>query len=327
MMASYKIINTNALDLPLGDGTVNMVVTSPPYYGLRNYGVDGQIGLEESMQDYINNIVLVFREVWRVMKDDGTLWLNIGDSYNQNTGVGSNANKRIDHDNRWTKQKHPKEIKQKELMGIPWRVAFALQADGWYLRQDIIWHKPNPMPESVKDRCTKAHEYIFLLTKQAKYYYDYQAILEPAAYDGRKDTSYKGGKKDISCFQHERWPNTIRGFKTKDQIEDNQHHGNDITYHEQGGIPARNKRSVWTVPTKGYKGAHFATFPPDLIVDCIKAGSKPGGIVLDPFNGSGTTGEVAMRLDRQYIGIELNKEYIALSQERLAPFRLQPNLI
>lgn len=160
-------------------------------YGLRDYRVTGQIGLEESMQDYINNIVLVFREVWRVMKNDGTLWLNIGDSYNQNTGIGfpGTGQHRMDHDNRWTKQKQPKEVKQKELMGIPWRVAFALQADGWYLRQDIIWHKPNPMPESVKDRCTKAHEYIFLLTKQAKYYYDYQAILEPAAYDGRKEFS------------------------------------------------------------------------------------------------------------------------------------------
>lgn len=333
MTARSLIINGNALDLPLSDSSVNMVVTSPPYYGLRDYGISGQIGLEASMQEYIDRITLVFREVWRVLKFDGTLWLNLGDTYNA----------------------------RKELMGIPWRVAFALQSDGWFLRQDIIWNKPNPMPESVKDRCTKAHEYIFLLTKQQNYYYDYEAILEPAAYDGRKDTIFKGGVKpnefndDAMVAQYgrkkERWPSTIRGFKTKDQIPDDQHHGKDVkgygisgsgfkghsgnydsegnllSHQLEGGIPARNKRSVWTVPTKGYKGAHFATFPPDLIIDCIKAGSKPGGIVLDPFNGSGTTGEVSLRLIRNYIGIELNREYIQLSEKRLAPFRMQPKLI
>ena len=328
-----EIIQADARAIGLRDQSVQMCVTSPPYYGLRDYEISGQIGLENTLQEYIENLVMVFREVWRVMKDDGTLWLNLGDTYGND----------------------------KQIMGVPWRVAFALQADGWYLRQDIIWQKPNPMPESIKDRCTKAHEYIFLLFKQPKYYYDYQAILEAANYDGRKDTIYKGsqkfyqsehgqGSQDPGRGERTRWPNQIRGFKTKDQIQDNQHHGNDIkgyglsgngfkghsgNYDAEGnllshsidGIPARNKRSVWTVPAKPYSGAHFATFPPDLIIDCIKAGSRENDMVLDPFNGSGTTGEVCARLKRNYVGLELNRKYILLSNERLKPFRIQPSLI
>ena len=249
-------------------------------------------------------------------------------------------------------------LKEKDLIGIPWRVAFALQADGWYLRSDIIWHKPNPMPESVKDRPTKSHEYLFLLSKSERYYYDYESILEVATgFDGRKDTMFKGSEKYKDSGQtfaadgHERWSNKIRGFKTKDQLSDNQHHGQDIknygisgsgfkghsgnydtngnllSHQLEDGIPARNKRSVWSVPTKPYKGAHFETFPQDLIIDCIKAGSKPGGLVLDPFNGSGTTGEVCARLCRDYVGVELNREYIGLTNERLMQYKIQPELI
>ena len=353
------VINGNALQIPLADKSVNMVVTSPPYYGLRNYNVDGQIGLEESMQDYINNIVLVFREVWRVMKDDGTLWLNLGDSYAGNNSQASN-NGRAGFGNPREKvvNRTGDGLKSKDLIGIPWRVAFALQADGWYLRSDIIWHKPNPMPESVKDRPTKSHEYLFLLSKSERYYYDYESILEVATgFDGRKDTMFKGSEKYKDSGQtfaadgHERWSNKIRGFKTKDQLSDNQHHGQDIknygisgsgfkghsgnydtngnllSHQLENGIPARNKRSVWSVPTKPYKGAHFATFPQDLIIPCIQAGSKPGGLVLDPFNGSGTTGEVCARYGRNYVGVELNREYIGLTNERLMQYKIQPVLI
>ena len=355
------VINGNALQIPFADKSVNMVVTSPPYYGLRDYGIDNQIGLEQTPDEYIQKLVQVFREVWRVMKDDGTLWLNLGDSYAGNNSQASN-NGRAGFGNPREKivNRTGDGLKTKDLIGIPWRVAFALQADGWYLRQDIIWHKPNPMPESVKDRCTKAHEYIFLLTKQAKYYYDYEAMLEPALYDRQNETLYKGSKKtnnnkdpNISQYgrQRERWPNKIRGFKSKDQLPDNQHHGNDIkgyglsgngfkghsgnydsegnllSHQLEGGIPSRNKRSVWTVPTKPYNGAHFATFPDDLIIPCIKAGSSPGGIVLDPFSGSGTTLDVCARLGRNGIGIELNREYIELTKKRILKYKIQPELI
>jgi DNA modification methylase len=307
------VINGNALQIPLADKSVNMVVTSPPYYGLRNYNVDGQIGLEESMQDYINNIVLVFREVWRVMKDDGTLWLNLGDSYAGNNSQASN-NGRAGFGNPREKvvNRTGDGLKSKDLIGIPWRVAFALQADGWYLRSDIIWHKPNPMPESVKDRPTKSHEYIFLLSKSQRYYYDYEAIMELsewAEFDKRAD----GNGKHLS------------GGKSKENL----YATNGISYGKKysDGKYYRNKRSVWTVTTKPYKGAHFATFPQDLIIPCIQAGSKLGGLVLDPFNGSGTTGEVCARLGRDYVGVELNREYIGLTNERLMQYKIQPELI
>ena len=286
----------------LPDSMMNMCVTSPPYYGLRDYGLKGQIGLEDSPEKYIYSLVRVFREVKRVLKDDGTLWVNIGDSYN---GSGKAKNdKSIDRykqkTNKYSRigKTSIRTLKEKDLIGIPWMLAFALRKDGWYLRQDIIWSKPNPMPESVKDRCTKAHEYIFLLSKQKKYYFDYEAIMEEAAYDGRKDMRMKGShkyaqegvtglqKQDFSAREHERWI-----------VKD--------------GRFMRNKRDVWEVNTKPFTGAHFAVFPEDLIVDCIKAGCPEGGFVLDPFFGSGTTGVVARKLNRNFTGIDLGFKEIS----------------
>ena len=245
-----------------------MCVTSPPYYGLRNYGdEENQIGLEESPEEYIQNLVEVFRKVRDNLTDDGTLWLNIGDSYyNYRPGKGQALSKQTVSNNRQDlpdkcarRGNKLKGLKEKDLIGIPWMLAFALRADGWYLRQDIIWNKPNPMPESVRDRCTKSHEYIFLLSKSQNYYFDVDAIKEPT----------------------------------------------------------RRKRSVWTVNNKPYRGAHFAVFPPDLIEPCIKAGSREGDIVLDPFMGSGTTAMVAKSLKRYYMGCELHEEYGDLMQERV----------
>lgn len=307
------------------DKSVDCCVTSPPYYGLRDYGtgkwvggdpdckhrgkpfairahinrnctggndiknqqvyepykkvcplcgavrVDRQIGLEETPEEYISRLVAVFREVRRVLRDDGTLWVNIGDSYSNVTSG---------------------DLKQKDIIGIPWMLAFALRADGWYLRQDIIWHKPNPMPESVKDRCTKAHEYIFLLSKSQRYYFDHDSIKEPAKpdnyvrdRDGTKMNNTPGRTK-------------MKGLKTSHYT-------------------TKNKRDVWSVTSQPVKEAHFATFPEKLIEPCILAGSRPGGTVLDPFFGSGTTGRVAKRLNRDFIGIELNEEYIEISKRRI----------
>jgi len=252
------------------DESVNTCVTSPPYWGLRDYGIDGQIGLENTPEEYTQKMVEVFHEVKRVLRDDGTLWLNLGDSY---CGTGSKGEYK---DPKYVNGRNGQSVaingkvrglKSKDMIGIPWRVAFALQADGWYLRSDIIWHKPNPMPESVKDRPTKSHEYIFLLSKNRKYYYDGDGIKERA--------------------------NNINNVDT------------------------RNKRSVWTVPTKPYKEAHFATFPPNLITPCIIAGCPEGGIVLDPFLGSGTTAAVSKQLSRYYIGIEINPEYIEIAKKRI----------
>ena len=324
-------------------GSVNCCVTSPPYYGLRDYGVAGQIGLEQSPDEYVAKLVEVFREVKRVLKDDGTLWLNLGDSY-AGSGNGS-SDYREDgasiskNDNKYGNHKPLSNVPAKNLLGIPWRVAFALQADGWYLRSDIIWHKPNPMPESVKDRPTKAHEYIFLLAKSEKYFYDYEAILEAANYDGRKDTIFKGSLKyddeTLARVSGERWPNKIRDYKTKDggNGQSPQHRGADITGHKSeqqygvaragdaaytlNDIPARNKRSVWTVNTKPFKEAHFAVFPPNLIKPCILAGCPRDGIVLDPFTGSGTTGVVCAKYGRDFIGIELNPEYVKMAERRI----------
>lgn len=339
---------------------VNCIVTSPPYYGLRDYQVEGQIGLERTPQEYVDKLVSVFREARRVLRDDGTLWLNLGDSFASDgvklTGRNDSGRGGLDgfqggqgygDAGGRTSAGSSGDCKPKDLIGIPWMVAFALRADGWYLRSDIIWHKPNPMPESVKDRPTKSHEYIFLLSKSQKYYYDYEAILEPAAYDGRNDTQFKGSEKYKDSGQtfaergHERWPTKIRGFKDKEQIDNPQHNGKDIQsyglsgsgfsghsgnfdengeslLYEKDGIPARNKRDVWTVTTKPYKGAHFATFPMDLIEPCILAGCPVGGTVLDPFNGSGTTGAVSIKNNRKYIGIELNQKYIELTNKRFA---------
>lgn len=457
---SYIIAHANSVNIPLASKSIQCCVSSPPYYGLRDYGtarwvggdpnckhidtdkmaerkrqkksmiafgeildgstrtrahdesigkdfqyretcklcgalrLDDQIGLEPSPEAYVANLLTVFREVWRVLKDDGTLWLNLGDSYWGGKGQSSQAwsTENQDRDTlqksyhqisgkgetRPTDGKHP-VIKPKDLIGIPWMVAFALRADGWFLRQDIIWQKPNPMPESVTDRCTKSHEYIFMLSKSSRYYYDYEAILEIANYDGRKDTVMKGSEKykngfaptdqqpqETAVVGHERWARKmppigkkhasernrgetaepIRGYTTKSQIPDMQNHGSstqssygisgsgfkghsgnydsegNLLGHEVDGIPARNKRDVWTVATSPYKGAHFATFPPDLIEPCILAGSRAGDVVLDPFNGSGTVGEVSLKHHRHYFGCELNRKYIQLSHERLSKVQL-----
>ena len=280
--------------------SARMCVTSPPYYGLRDYGgEDNQIGQEQSPEEYINQLVEVFRQVKNVLTDDGTLWLNIGDSYyNYRPGKGQAlvkqtvASNKQDLPDKCAKRANKLDgLKEKDLIGIPWMLAFALRADGWYLRQDIIWHKPNPMPESVKDRCTKSHEYIFLLSKNKKYYYDNNAIKEPAKDWGTRDRT--NGK----------YHNEGTGLQP--------HSGLNKSY------PTKNKRSVWSITNKPYKGSHFATFPPDLIEPCIKAGSQPNDIILDPFMGSGTTAMVAKSLGRDYIGCELHQDYQPLIHKRI----------
>jgi DNA modification methylase len=287
---------------------VQTCVTSPPYFGLRDYGHEGQIGLEQTPEAYIAAMVEVFRCVRDVLADDGTLWLNIGDSYAGGGTVGRNdAGRDIGGGGNKLGSGNPgpqgirqrvSGLKPKDLIGIPWMLAFALRADGWHLRQDIIWHKPNPMPESVRDRCTKAHEYIFLLSKSERYYFDSHAIAEPAQYFGKDNRSGKGNIR-------------YEGKRTEGDAKANGQQSF-VTINE-----TRNKRSVWTVTTKPYKGAHFATFPPDLIEPCILAGSRQGDVVLDPFMGSGTTAQVAVQHGRQYLGCELNPVYEAMQQERL----------
>lgn len=308
------IVNGNALNIPVASGSVQCVVTSPPYYGLRDYGIDGQIGLEQTPAEYVANLVAVFREVWRVLRDDGTLWLNLGDSYagggnyrgidsekSLTSKQSSNRGARGISQNLGATKEKMGDAKPKDLLGIPWRVAFALQTDGWYLRSDIIWSKPNPMPESVTDRPTKAHEYIFLMSKSAKYYYDADAIREPIAKSTANDArmTREGYEPPIP----------ERGYPGCSQ-----NHGSGLLKPNPLG---RNRRTVWEIATQPYAGAHFATYPEKLIEPCILAGSRPGDIVLDPFNGSGTTGRVAARFSRRYIGIELNPKYIALNPERL----------
>ena len=285
------------------DEKARVCVTSPPYYGLRDYGgEEKQIGLEQSPEEYIEQMVEVFRLVRDNLTDDGTLWLNIGDSYyNYKSGTGEYAKQSFAKGRQDLPMKTPKRanklkgFKDKELMGIPWMLAFALRADGWHLRQDIIWNKPNPMPESVKDRCTKSHEYIFLFTKKRDYYYDNEAIKEPAKDWGTRDRS-KG--KYTSTNKYGQTP----------------HSGLTKSYAK------KNKRSVWTVTKKPYKGAHFAVFPPELIEPCILAGSEKGDTILDPFMGSGTTAMVAKKLDRHYIGCELHENYGNLIEERVLPY-------
>jgi len=285
-------------------------VTSPPYYGLRDYGHDGQIGLEETPDAYIKAMVEVFRCVWDVLADDGTLWLNIGDSYSagkvgrgdqdrntRNTDGRNTANATDTGAPMYAQRKLSEGLKHKDLIGIPWMLAFALRADGWYLRQDIIWHKPNPMPESVTDRCTKAHEYIFLISKSQKYYFDNEAIAEPLAASSVARLAQPTLAKQTGS---DRVPGKTNG-----------------NMKAVGNGETRNRRSVWTVTTKPYKGAHFATFPPDLITPCILAGAPAGGIVLDPFMGSGTTAAVAIANGRDYLGCELNPAYKELQDLRI----------
>jgi DNA modification methylase len=313
----------------LPNESVHCVVTSPPYWGLRDYGVDGQLGLEKTPQEYINNMRLIFEQVRRVLKNDGTLWLNLGDSYcggGNNRGARSDFKKSIKQaSNRGAIGQAAKfgvhnfrsnEIKQKDLVGIPWMMALALRNDGWYLRQDIIWHKPNPMPESVRDRCTKAHEYIFLLSKSKKYFFDVDAIKEPAICGHRgssfdSDSDSDSDRKTKPNLGLKPRPSQVRGeFNGKTQAMPGREAFRAIK-------EMRQKRSVWTVTPKPFKGAHFATFPVDLIEPCILAGSKPGDTILDPFFGAGTVGVAAKKHGRNFIGIEINPEYAAMATKRI----------
>lgn len=337
-----KIYNENCLTglIKLPDCSVDCCVTSPPYFGLRDYGTDEQIGLEETPELFVAKLVEVFTEVKRVLKYEGTLWLNLGDSYWGGKGQSGSRDAEYQEERnlsgesinakhqqmggkgktRPTDKKHS-IIKPKDLIGIPWMVAFALRSCGWYLRQDIIWHKPNPMPESVTDRCTKSHEYIFLLSKSAKYHYDHEAIktemadssvsrleqnIEMQTGSNRIPGKTNGAMKSVGTL-------VGRGIRGTGKAR-----GGDRNFN--GGFPHEgfaNKRSVWTVTTKPFSEAHFATFPQDLIVDCIKAGCPEGGIVLDPFMGAGTTALVSRKLNRNFLGFELNSEYIKISEKRL----------
>lgn len=288
-------------------GSVRTCITSPPYFGLRDYGESDQMGLEETPDAYVAEMVLLFREVWRVLADDGTLWLNLGDSY-AGSGKGRNADgsANVDPNSKQSTslgtilgtlhKATPEGLKPKDLIGIPWRVAFALQADGWYLRQDIIWAKPNPMPESVTDRCTKSHEYVFLLSKSARYYYDHESVKEPTVTNvGDAQIRFGGNKYGDS--------------------DDPLH----ATKSGNVWIPSdkRNKRDVWTISTKPFKGAHFAVMPESLVEPCVLAGSAEGDTVLDPFTGSGTVAVVALRHGRNFVGIELNSNYGEIAKERI----------
>ncbi len=357
---SVQIITGDCLEAMRGmaDQSAHCCITSPPYFGLRDYGVDGQIGLESSPAEFVAKLVEVFREVRRVLRDDGTLWLNLGDSY---AGTGKSGGGK--QGERWQScgmdtegpkggkwMPPPAGLKQKDLIGIPWRVAFALQADGWYLRQDIIWAKPNPMPESVRDRCTKAHEYLFLLSKSERYHFDAEAIKEPAVYGGPNNGvgfghGYDAVKKPRTFKPPQGGPvpgappqsrnrakgnrRTFRGggVYTNSQAFDN---STNAPADSIGNAPnetgTRNRRSVWTVATRPFKGAHFATFPPDLIEPCVLAGCPIGGTVLDPFGGAGTTGLVAQRHGRSAVLCELNSEYAAMAEARIRADRPQLGL-
>jgi len=302
-------------------------ITSPPYWGLRDYGVDGQIGLESSIDEFVSVMVDVFRGVRDVLADDGTLWLNLGDTYISGGGSGHQGKHgeryQRTHTQRQILRRMPQAagLKPKDLAGIPWRVAFALQADGWYLRQDIIWHKRNPMPESVTDRCTKSHEYIFLLSKQERYHFDAAAIKEPASEHTHNRTA--GNRAHAAAEAHAAGDESHRTKSGLVRYAERKHEEGKRTKNNASFDAAmavmpdwRNKRSVWTVASEPYSGAHFATFPTALIEPCVLAGSSRDDIVLDPFNGAGTTGLVALRNGRRYVGIELNPEYIALTRQR-----------
>ena len=298
----------------MADGSVQTCVTSPPYFGLRDYGVAGQIGLESSLDAYVAELVAVFREVKRVLADDGTLWLNLGDSYasggSRSTGRNDESSAdlarrfekygtgrpkaSIERDDRRTFTVSEGSCKPKDLLGVPWRVAFALQADGWYLRSDIVWHKPNPMPESVTDRPTSAYEHIFLLTKSGKYFYDADAIREP------NET-----ESNLRNKSAETWGQLAR-------LTPNGH-----GEREWNNPAGRNARNVWTIATAGFSDAHFAVFPPEIPRRCILAGSREGDTVLDPFAGAGTTLLVADRLGRNAVGVEVNPEYVRMAQKRI----------
>jgi len=302
----------------LPDASVHCCVTSPPYWGLRDYGVKGQLGLEKTPEEYVAKLVAMFKEVKRVLMGDGVLFLNLGDSYAGGSGCHSGGSEKQTSNsgatNSFIPSKSGNGLKPKDLVGIPWMVAFALRADGWYLRSDIIWHKPNPMPESVTDRPTKSHEYIFLLTKSAKYYYDAEVIAEPLKVGG--NGSAFNGARDIKLH-----PNTGRAPRKHDGVNTGGN-GSKIKDHCGRSMDRpdgkRNKRSVWTVATSPYSDAHFATFPPKLITPCILAGCPGHGTVLDPFGGSGTVGEVAENHGRNSILIELKPEYCEMAKKRTA---------
>ncbi len=342
----------------LAPESIQCVVTSPPYWGLRDYGHAEQIGLEETPQAYVESLRQVFAEVWRVLRDDGTVWLNLGDSYS-GSGKGGNPDEGKQATNKGSQSIGTlygktgetarnaavtnvsrrlcaeQGIRPKNLIGIPWRVALALQDDGWNLRNDIIWHKPNPMPESVTDRCTRSHEYIFLLTKSPRYYYDAEAIREPVAPSqiGRVREDIIGGNKG-ELIHHSPGAVYKKGRTGKTAMRGQGHfrngdgptnrEGRDMSDVDANAGDDRNKRDVWTVTTLPYKDAHFATFPPDLIKPCILAGTKPGDVVLDPFGGSGTTGMVALELGRRAVLVELNPEYTKLCDERCTTTRGLP---
>ena len=294
----------------LPDESVQCIITSPPYWGLRDYGHDGQIGLERTPEEYIEKVARVFRECRRALRDDGTLWLNIGDSYaaSRSYQVTDNKHPGLQEQRNLANSRPPEGLKQKDLVGIPWMLAFALRADGWYLRQDIIWHKPNPMPESVTDRCTKAHEYLFLLSKNQKYFYDAEAVKEKNS-SGAIERFGKNPMISVENRKHEKdiSAKNNRAAKAKEFS----------TWLPNG----RNKRSVWTVATYPFKEAHFATFPPKLIEPCILAGTRPGDTILDPFLGSGTTAVQAEKFGRKWIGIDLG--YTAISVKRIESERKQ----
>lgn len=341
MSQLHQILVGDCIDMmrTLPDESVHTCVTSPPYYGLRDYGVEGQIGQEETPAEFIARLVDVFREARRVLRSDGTIWVNMGDSYARSGGT----DKKVPTTAKVGNTRHaleqmgdrtstaPAGLKDKDLMGMPWRLAFALQDDGWYLRQDIIWSKPNPMPESTRDRCTKAHEYIFLLSKSRQYYYDQDAVKEPVAASsivrlaqdleqqhgsdrvpGKSNGSMKAVRARRDSFK--------RVDSKREQAIPSQSVGTHRPDREESAYPLdmRNKRSVWTVPTVGFKGAHFATFPQDLIRPCILAGAPRGGVVLDPFGGAGTTSLVSMQEGRRSIICELNPEYAALARCRIS---------
>ena len=307
---STQILQGDCRDIlkTLPDASVHCVVTSPPYFGLRDYGVDGQIGLEASPDAFVAEMVAVFREICRVLRDDGTLWLNLGDSYNHASSGGHGATGGAASSTLAScapmgaapiRKSTNAALGAKQLLGIPWRVALALQADGWYLRQDIIWHKPNPMPESVTDRCTKSHEYVFLMSKSARYFYNAAAIAEPFADERMGASGVRDSVPQAYVSAAGRGGDGgLQNFSGTDKA-------------------GRNARSVWTIATQPFKEAHFATFPPDLAERCIKAGCPVGGTVLDPFGGAGTTGLVADRLQRSSILIELNPVYASMAKKRL----------
>lgn len=303
MTEKSKIVTGDALNVLLWipDNYIDCCVTSPPYYNLRDYGIEGQLGRERTVDEYIYNLTEIFREVRRTLRPNGTLWLNISDTYSRHSRIGGH-------------------VKKKELCLIPYRLMLELQKDGWYVRQDIIWNKPNAMPESVKDRCTKSHEYIFLLTKSDRYYFDYEAIREPAVgCDNRPPAGSRGAaapnsrrrKGNSKTFRGGGVYTGGRSFNNSDEVEQ-ESHGN--SENETG---LRNRRSVWNVATQGYSKAHFATFPEKLIEPCVLAGCRPGGIVLDPFLGSGTTAVVAEKHGREFIGIDLNPEYTEMAKSRI----------